>query len=143
MRKRIFIPTLAAALSVLVGACEGVDDVTDVAEDVAIDPDDPVTDFDPASGADVVLNAGEAPSMEARVKEAIPLANALELRLRTILSEKDGRSLPLGISIGPREPEDDDQVAIVFICEWGRQVCEPFFKACAALQQNCSDGSWP
>lgn len=142
MRKRMFIPTLAAALSVLIGACEDVNDVTDVAEDVAIGPDDPATDFDPPSRAEVVLNAKEALSMEAQVKEAIPLANALELRLRTILSDKDGRSLPLGIGIGPRQPEDDDQVAAVFICPWG-SACEPFFEACASLQLNCSDGSWP
>lgn len=142
MRRRIVVPTLAAALSVLVGACEDVDNVTDVAENVAIDPNDPTTDFGSASRAGVVLNAREAPSMEAQVKEAVTLANALKLHLRTILADEDGRSLPLGVGIAPREPDDGDQVAAVFICPWG-SACKPFFEACVSLQQNCSDGSLP
>lgn len=49
MRNGTFIPTLAAAILVLIGACEDVDDVTNVAEDVATGPAGPATGpFDPA-----------------------------------------------------------------------------------------------
>lgn len=49
MGTRIFIPTLAAALAVLVGACENIEDITDVAEDVAIGAEDQATGpIDPA-----------------------------------------------------------------------------------------------
>ena len=46
MRQRMLIPTFAAALTLVVGACEDADDVAGVVEDVAIEPDDPAHHFD-------------------------------------------------------------------------------------------------
>lgn len=64
MRKRMLIPTLAATLSVLVGACEDADDVAGAAEDVAVEPDDPSHHFDvePDTSQPVILAEIESPT---------------------------------------------------------------------------------
>jgi len=70
-------------------------------------------------------------------KFVIPISNSLSYSLTKSLPEVDGRPFPLGISIRPTDP--DGFVQIVYHCSFGREICEPFFQACAALYLQCAE----
>ena len=70
----------------------------------------------------------------------VPISKSLSYSLTKILPEVDGRRLPLGISIEPTDPVDPEGfVQVVYHCPWGRTICEPFFRACAALHEECAE----
>lgn len=70
-------------------------------------------------------------------KFVIPISNSLSYSLTKSFPGVDGRSFPLGISIRPTNP--DGFVQIVYHCSFGREICEPFFQACAALYLQCAE----
>ncbi len=67
----------------------------------------------------------------------IPTSKSLAYLLTRTLPEVDGKPLPLNIKIAanPGEP-----LQVVFSCLFEAHVCEPFFRACASLGEECSGG---
>lgn len=71
----------------------------------------------------------------------VPLSNTMMHLLETVLPAENGQPRALGLNIAPASPDDGgSMMEAVFICAFGRAICEPFFRACARVGVKCSPG---
>ena len=86
---------------------------------------------------------GEAKEASRQIREnlekaVLPISNSLDYLLTRTLPEADGKPRPLGITIEPRDPVNPEgPLQVVYYCFFGRDICEPFFTACASLNLDC------